>query len=564
MKKYISSILILSAALELGAQNLDPTVSVSRKYEGTLLEVDKPSIKMDVPDSVYKFDLEFDYSIFNNPYKGSYKFEPYSLDLKPQDNRYAENRMYLKAGAGYNLRPVLDFAYTFRREKDFRVGVYASHQSYFGQYKTVFCEPSGVVNVLKTADGRWKGYDVSNNAGIEGRYCWTSGLLTFDLGYDGLLTKDEVVPDASWNSARGSVRVRSNTDAERYFYYDVNLDYRYAKEKNVLSFDEQDVSFKATVGPSFSRNSAILVDLETDIASYKKLGTYAGNMALAPKYVLRTGKFNLEAGVSFEYLLKPTSDFGNNVTAGQWIYPEVKVDYMILPENLDVYAVLDGGNDINPYSTLKRNNHWFNGSYGYGNALMDNTVCSYSAKGGFRGKIGTNVRYDIFGGYGKWNNAPLDMTYQNDGVLVPAIAWTAYKMAHAGIDLGMKFKKLDVDLSFLYRYTDIVKKAALGFEPAPYSGKVNAVYHWNSRIYAGISCEAASSRNCRSEIVQGTLWYGRIPWYADLGINAGFRFNNALSFWLEGGNLLNMPIQRSVCYVEKGLNFRLGICLNLD
>ena len=56
----------------LGAQNLDPTVEVRRTYQGKLLEVHKPSLEMSIPDSLTNFDLDFDYSVFNNPYKGAY------------------------------------------------------------------------------------------------------------------------------------------------------------------------------------------------------------------------------------------------------------------------------------------------------------------------------------------------------------------------------------------------------------------------------------------------------------------------------------------------------------
>ena len=54
----------------LSAQNLNPTVSVSREYEGKLMEVSKPSVNMAVPDSLTEFNLKFDYSVFENPYRG--------------------------------------------------------------------------------------------------------------------------------------------------------------------------------------------------------------------------------------------------------------------------------------------------------------------------------------------------------------------------------------------------------------------------------------------------------------------------------------------------------------
>ena len=51
----------------ISAQDLNPTVEVSRQYQGQLMEVHKPVMEMALPDSVDKFNLEFDYSVFENP-----------------------------------------------------------------------------------------------------------------------------------------------------------------------------------------------------------------------------------------------------------------------------------------------------------------------------------------------------------------------------------------------------------------------------------------------------------------------------------------------------------------
>ena len=77
--------LAVSAALPFAAaaQNLDSTVVVDRNYEGILMEVHKPSLKMQIPYSVTRFDFDFAYSVFVNPYKGSYEFSPYTFKMHP-------------------------------------------------------------------------------------------------------------------------------------------------------------------------------------------------------------------------------------------------------------------------------------------------------------------------------------------------------------------------------------------------------------------------------------------------------------------------------------------------
>ena len=96
MKKIIISVSALFAfAAALMGQNLDPTVEVSRVYEGKLVDVHKPAIEMAVPDTIYKFDLDFDYWVFDNPYKGSYEFKPYVMEMRPSSIQKHKNTFFL-------------------------------------------------------------------------------------------------------------------------------------------------------------------------------------------------------------------------------------------------------------------------------------------------------------------------------------------------------------------------------------------------------------------------------------------------------------------------------------
>ena len=101
-----------AAVQSVSAQDLDPTVVVNRAYEGKLMEVHKPSLDMEVPDSVTRFDLDFDYSVFEKPYQGSYEFNPYVLTMQPASAMQAPRQLYLKVGAGYTLHPLADVVWS--------------------------------------------------------------------------------------------------------------------------------------------------------------------------------------------------------------------------------------------------------------------------------------------------------------------------------------------------------------------------------------------------------------------------------------------------------------------
>ena len=66
ISRYICVVCAAVAGFSAAAQNLDPTVVVDREYEGKLMEVHKPALQMAVPDSVTRFDLDCDYSVFES------------------------------------------------------------------------------------------------------------------------------------------------------------------------------------------------------------------------------------------------------------------------------------------------------------------------------------------------------------------------------------------------------------------------------------------------------------------------------------------------------------------
>ena len=99
-RRYLYSAAALLLCAAASAQNLNPTVQVTNAYEGRALDVEKQNVAMAVPDSLLKFDWDFGYSVFDNPYKGAYEFSPYLIEMRPDPTVYAGKKFYLRAGAG--------------------------------------------------------------------------------------------------------------------------------------------------------------------------------------------------------------------------------------------------------------------------------------------------------------------------------------------------------------------------------------------------------------------------------------------------------------------------------
>ena len=197
--RYVYLVAGVLCSCALAAQNLDPTVEISRAYEGKICEAQKPVREMTVPDSVSTFRLDFDYSVFDKPYKGAYDFNPYLMNMRPSSVAYEPQTFYLKAGAGYRLYPELDMIWSPAFSGGWNMNVYASNKSYVGDYRNIgFKETEHGGLMLDETDraGRTDGYDLMSKAGLELNYGWTAGSLGFNVNYYGLAGKG-----GAWQSA---------------------------------------------------------------------------------------------------------------------------------------------------------------------------------------------------------------------------------------------------------------------------------------------------------------------------------------------------------------------------
>lgn len=575
MKKInIYTIFILSflAAFPCGAdaQNLDPTVVVSRDYEGKLIEVHKPKIDMAVPDSVLRFDLEFDYSVSDSPYKGAYDFTPYVLDMKPSPTYRHNGRLYLNAGAGYQLHPELDVVWSPALKSDsFRMNVYADHRSYIGSYWEVGAEDrDGKIvfdRVGKDVEERsWSGEDLVSKAGLNGKYDWDGGALIFDAGYYGIYQSDRNDDSRSFNAVDVNMGISSKKKADSSFGYSAAIAYRYGSDGYAdLSIAENVLDIDASMDISLGKKQGVRLDVGYDMAGYS--GYFASNVSLlsvSPHYVRNSGLWRFDVGLTV------SSVFRGNVMSGmfadkiQGIYPDISVS-LLAGRSLRMYVELDGGSRMNTYSSLLASDRRAGLLYGRGKGLLDMTDERFSAVFGLEGKFGKSFSYVLNGGYADFGNAPLDAIVGN----LPAIRYGAYGKAFASLKWMLDAGCVDFDGFLEYASYKSKSDHIEGFMPAALTGNVSFRYNWKKRLYAGAVCDFSSARDGNVMMAyqdeKAVYIPSSIPGYADLGVEAEYLINRKFSVWAKGGNLLNMTIQRSLLYAEKGPYFTLGFCLNL-
>ena len=603
----VSAAMLMTAAVSFG-QNFNPTVEVTNTYQGNASEVHKPLLGMNVPDSLLRFDLDFDYEVFEKPYQGAYSFKPYMLNMRPAKDAWRGRKLYLKAGAGYTLHPRFEFVFSPEQSGPFQMSVYASHKSYFGNYHEIKPELKDDLYRLEKSGNGFKGYDALTSAGFDGRYNWDRAILSFGLGYYGVAAKD------SRMSRCLKARVRSNNDAESYFYYDVAMKGRIASDKmdldkipvrmysgglsgkwNILSPDRQGESWfvlDGLAGTVLDSRRSILVGFEGETASYGRF--YDGNIgrvALVPSYRLQSGRWNLNLGVKFEAMFR--NDASDTLAfrtmgggKGQIVYPDVHVSFAA-GNGVALYADATGGSRLNTYSSQIAGTHHYNplfltpADHGLMTSMIDNSVENLNARIGVKGTVSSLFRFDVNGGVGIYENLLMESGRFVESSFFANASYSDANLIFANVSLGYQSERLDVEADLRYRSLSFPDKDAdnLGFALPNYSGDLRMKYNINSRLYAGVSVSASSWREGRCgrlafkehpDLVEDSFEYAfeemveaRIPGYVDFGLNCGYKFNRKWTLWLESGNLLCQTIQRTPFYAEKGPWVTAGISLNL-
>lgn len=543
--KFVISIFFCIFAVSAAAQNLDPTVEVSREYEGKLVEVHKPLFNMTVPDSLTRFALDFDYYVYDNPYKGSYEFAPYLLSMKPSASDNGEHRFYLKAGAGYQLHPTLDLIWSpgFER-KGFNMDVYGMHRSFVGNYLPV-----------SSADQQWFGYDLLSKAGVVLKHDWEDVALDYSVGYYGMAQKDRQWK-RMYNAADASVGIHTKPAARESLRFDMELAYRFGED--VVSGSklyESLTGLKMQIGQMWKSAQSMNLSLDANIARYSRaIDLLAGDVSLTPSYVYNNDRFSADLGLRISKML--TRQDVNE----QYVYPAINVSYFLLPRSMKVYFNATGGGAFDSYSSTIAANH-------HVTHLMSPDILGYTVErvgltAGLDGRVTDNFTYDIRGGYVNYSNY---RHYAVDMSSVPSFTMTylAAQKWFAAVDWALDLEDFRFDGTVSYDhyfgqdYEGLDPSVSGGYavlRPVALNGRSAVEYNWRKRVVCGVEADFSTARKGAGVV---------LPGYVDLGAYAEYKTARGISVWASVGNLLNQTVQRTPLYAEKGVYFTAGICLNL-
>ena len=592
MRQHILATALAAAVTALAyGQNLNPTVEVTNAYEGGASSINKPAEKMAVPDSVTRFNLDFDYSVFEKPYQGAYEFTPYYVQLKPAPKASTTEKFYLKAGAGFTLHPELDLVWSPIQKEKFRMNVYATHHSYFGRYHDFDLSTGApdVTPVVKPGE-KMNGYLADTKAGVDGSFGWDGGMASLDLGFKNRMA-DNAYFYQKMSGVEAKARVRSLPSYEPHFLYDAAIDYSLLGGDQSLymggekDFSESKFSFAGEFGPVLDEDHRFLVGMSVDLARYMgDYSGYTGLMSATPKYQFNLDRWRFSLGAKFSWIIY-SEDYdvwdGEYRNKSGFIFPDAYVDFHLLDDRLILQASATGGDRFNTlsgqffsYPFYEYGSHVFEDGRLIKGVHYGHSLERVRAMVGARGNIAARFRYDLQGGYARWTYAPVE-SIQRYGIsygdrveflMRPSLYQKGFNLFFVDFDYGWKSESVTVDGRLSYRHSDVSGDGALA--PAAFTGFIRPAYNYGERIKAGLDIAWSTGRKCTfagglpsaSGTTVETTW--RIPGWVDLGLFAEYRFTRNMGFWAKGGNLLNQVVQRTPLVAEAGMYFTAGIVLN--
>ncbi len=568
MKRILSIFSLLFVLLPLRAQVA--TVEVSRPYDVNLDGIQKPAIPVYVDDSLHRFDVHFDYSIFNRPYSDLYDFTPYETIQLATVGANRTPFVFGRFGAQYvpgdrGIMPAGELYLQTKPKNGFCSGLYGRHNSFFGDLGRGFSADP----ILQTAR-------MQNTVGGDLTYDWATGELMFDVKYD--FDRYQYTAEDPWerslhrnNSLTAAVNLNSAQKEENTVYYDVTFSYRNTfkafttadiyRSPDTTRLREGFLKVNGYVGASFEKHR-IYVDMNIEYASYSGVHDFnIGVVEFSPIYQLNLKRLKAKLGVKFgsRYsILGEIEEPGLDLSARSSIFPDFDIRYTIIDKALWAHAVVTGGNDLNPYSRMIDDCPIVLPTcrMDFGSRPLDATLTLESVISGRLG-IELETNYKIYRNkmiftpvYYGFNMTQMLPSYRNvDQFSVQGqVIWRSQDLT-----LGGRLRYASYKDS--YERTVVTEMPKL-------TGDAFVRYNYRERLIAQLECTWRSATSGNINIADDIVDRYQVPSILDVDLNVNYLINKYITVFGKVGNLLNHRNQYMPLYLEPGRNFGGGICLN--
>lgn len=247
-----------------------------------------------------------------------------------------------------------------------------------------------------------------------------------------------------------------------------------------------------------------------------------------------------------------------------------KAQYQLINNVLAVYAVADGGNNLNNYSSLLEQNPWLS-------PFADCMISSVPVRvtGGITGNISGIVDYDLSTGYAK-EKGLLQFINSFENPAAFNILYSNAEKIFFKAAIGVSTKDFTGNLKMQYnRYN--------GHKPynyAPFEAKFYGEYNYMQRVFVGLNIygrnraitnfvkgyRMVTESDHDAVITRPEYLYDKdsyLKGFVNIGITGRYVINDMLSVYAEIDNLLGQRPSFFQQYYQKGISIGGGVIVKL-
>ena len=547
-----------------GQQKIDPTLEVRREFDGKLMEITKSKLPFQIADSISRFNLIFDYTVFNKPVRDLYEFSPLPSAQIEKRGRERHPVFQAQLATSFPLAPFANIYYQPNLPNGLNLLLFGEHSSYFGKIDDV------------------QAPEHLNTGGVAFEYSWKRGEAGIDIkgtnrqaslhGFGDFA--QTLIPESlsrrymrdtlsrRFNNFEGGFFVRSANPSPRAFNYLLSADYMFTDDLsrfNGKKVQEDYFKIKADFGPSFGENHKFMVgiDLENSKSSLNPdFGRYS--LTAHPRYIFTQRRWLLEAGVKINKWAEADEE-------GFDFYFNGKASIALIPSNLWFYAEADGGTIFRGYGLLLKENNYISQSI-----QLKNTEIPFTGQAGFKGQVMDRFSYHIYGGYTRYRDEIFFRISDDenwDGMVnIFHADYASLNKYSAGAEVSWRSDEFEAGAKAVYNHYSRPDSLP-SYNHSPFEAGLHARYNWRGRVSAGAELIHKSSMPViiRTGVIDLTGVPAMIETkpYTTLNIFANYSYNSKFSFYLKGNNLFNSQGLWLADYGYRGINITVGVIITL-
>jgi hypothetical protein len=555
-----------SYAQDLGSE----MVEVVKPYTPTVSDAFKIKETPKISDSVNLQKRPVQYSIFSVPVASTFtpaKGRATTVERQRPPKLYDN---YITLGFGTYTSALAEFYSNIEVTRSDNFGIFLTHNSAQGGIDGVELDDHYYDTELNlNYSSRKRNLVWNTDFGVEHRLFNWYGVASDEVS-------QEVINNLDPQHNYYRVYAGGEINWEKSFFDRAEAKYRYFGDD--FESVEHRLTFKPTleipIGGELFHTNIIFDYLKGSFAPYYEEGEDLNysymNLGLASGLVILRDDLTLNLGAAIYY-----SYDSENSDSGIYVYPQVTASYRAAGDYFIAYAGLEGELRQNSYYQFTKENPFLSPAVN-----IAPTDQQYNAYVGAKGKLSSNMGYNTRLKYmvedykPLFRSNPVEVTEQ----VQPVYAYgNSFGIVYDHVSTISVFGELDFDVNsafnlrvngefFVYDTSDEEEAWNLPAFRANLIGDYQITEKWfaGANIYfvgerkdLGIYQTSDVINSVRTEIVS-------LDNYFDLNLNVGYRFNDKLSIFARGHNLLGDNYERWVDYPVFGMQVMAGATYKFD